>query len=531
MLNKLASTLRNLIVSTIVSVLALIIGIVLVPVYAVFGTVIITLASLAVLYFGYALIKYIKEHRPEKKEKTVKTTKNWRDWVITLTLIGVIVIIVLLLCRGCGKDIGKDVDVLNVGTLNVDVSNVETEHVATQDVEIQDVEVSNVTEQEVVNQTIVEQDVETSNVTEQIVVNQQVTTQTIVEEKKEEPIKEEIPAAPSQPEPPVHTCSVVDTKKTDATCVSEGKVEQVCSCGKVISSTTIAAIGHAWNAGNVTVNATENATGTKTFTCTACGETKSEVIPKLNHECKVVDTITEKATCTTSGKVEQVCSCGKVISSTTTPATGHSWNKGEVTREATENRTGIKTYTCKKCDETKTETIAKLEHVCEIYDEIEIDATCTTKGKIKYICSCGEVLDTETTPKLGHDYEVVSEKGPTATKDGYIKYRCDNCNDAYTETIPAIGEEEDEVTGDAVYLTPSQTYLEAGVVVTVTTTGSTANLEISYDPDVVEYKIVSDKKVTIKWLGTKNGLPAPTAVSIYDVTAMNEESVIDLCSK
>ena len=41
---------------------------------------------------------------------------------------------------------------------------------------------------------------------------------------------------------------------------------------------------HTWDAGKVTKAATEKAEGIKTYTCTVCGETKTEVIPKLKPE-------------------------------------------------------------------------------------------------------------------------------------------------------------------------------------------------------------------------------------------------------
>lgn len=42
-----------------------------------------------------------------------------------------------------------------------------------------------------------------------------------------------------------------------------------------------AALGHSWNDGEVTTPPTETSEGVKTFTCTVCGETKTESIPKL----------------------------------------------------------------------------------------------------------------------------------------------------------------------------------------------------------------------------------------------------------
>ena len=53
-------------------------------------------------------------------------------------------------------------------------------------------------------------------------------------------------------------------------------------CGATIQTGVITALGHAWDAGVITKPATETETGVKTFTCTRCGETKTEVIPKLD---------------------------------------------------------------------------------------------------------------------------------------------------------------------------------------------------------------------------------------------------------
>ena len=43
------------------------------------------------------------------------------------------------------------------------------------------------------------------------------------------------------------------------------------------------------------------------------------------------------------------------------PKNGHDWDGGKITKAATEQATGIKTYTCKACGETKEEVIPKLE--------------------------------------------------------------------------------------------------------------------------------------------------------------------------
>ena len=45
---------------------------------------------------------------------------------------------------------------------------------------------------------------------------------------------------------------------------------------------------HTWNDGEVTTAATCTEKGVKTFTCTACKETKTEEIPALGHDLEVI---------------------------------------------------------------------------------------------------------------------------------------------------------------------------------------------------------------------------------------------------
>ena len=76
------------------------------------------------------------------------------------------------------------------------------------------------------------------------------------------------------------------------------------------------------------------------------------------------------ASCTTEGNVEYyTCSCGKWFAdaaatkeitdktSVAVAATGHKWDDGKVTKEATASEAGAKTFTCSVCGATKTESI------------------------------------------------------------------------------------------------------------------------------------------------------------------------------
>ena len=62
----------------------------------------------------------------------------------------------------------------------------------------------------------------------------------------------------------------------------------------------------------------------------------------------------------------------------------HSWGSGTVTRAATCTQTGIRTYTCSKCGQTKTETIAALGHVWTRTDSTAAGgSTNGTRGGIR----------------------------------------------------------------------------------------------------------------------------------------------------
>ena len=65
------------------------------------------------------------------------------------------------------------------------------------------------------------------------------------------------------------------------TCEEKGEQERVCACGDK-QTKAIDALGHKWNDGVITKEATCAVPGEKTFTCTVCGATKKEEI-KADH--------------------------------------------------------------------------------------------------------------------------------------------------------------------------------------------------------------------------------------------------------
>ena len=78
------------------------------------------------------------------------------------------------------------------------------------------------------------------------------------------------------------------------------------------------------------------------------------------------------ATCTQGGFVKYVCACGSSYNEAVYPALGHDWDSGTVTKEPTATETGIRTYACTRCSETKTESIPVVSvDVTQMFTDVE----------------------------------------------------------------------------------------------------------------------------------------------------------------
>lgn len=75
-----------------------------------------------------------------------------------------------------------------------------------------------------------------------------------------------------------HTHTYTDAI-TAPTCTEQGYTLHMCFCGDSYTDTYVDALGHAWDDGVITVQPTDENAGEKTYTCTRCGSTRTEVIP------------------------------------------------------------------------------------------------------------------------------------------------------------------------------------------------------------------------------------------------------------
>ena len=89
------------------------------------------------------------------------------------------------------------------------------------------------------------------------------------------------PTQPSTTKPtePAHTHSYTSTKVA-ATCTNKGYTLHKCSCGSSYTSDETAALGHSWGNWTVVTQPTTQQEGKQTRTCSRCGATESQSIPK-----------------------------------------------------------------------------------------------------------------------------------------------------------------------------------------------------------------------------------------------------------
>ena len=140
-------------------------------------------------------------------------------------------------------------------------------------------------------------------------------------------------------------CSHENTVNVDAvpaTCTETGYTAGVyCNaCGTYISGhEIIEALGQSLDEGEITKDATCTEAGEKTFTCTVCGATETQVVDAVGHNW-LGWTETKAPTCTTTGVQTGTCSrCGET-KTVEIPTTDHTYVDG----------------TCSVCGATKTET-------------------------------------------------------------------------------------------------------------------------------------------------------------------------------
>lgn len=162
----------------------------------------------------------------------------------------------------------------------------------------------------------------------------------------------------------IHCKSDAVEAKT-ATCTEDGWQEVgVCDvCGDHYSYPTdenkLPATGHTWSEDYVVdKEATCTEAGEKSKHCTIC-DAKEDVqeIPALGHD--FVSKVTKKATCTADGTLTYTCSRCNETKTETIKATGHKWSNWKRATAATVFKPEVQTRKCSACNKSETRNVGK----------------------------------------------------------------------------------------------------------------------------------------------------------------------------
>lgn len=240
-----------------------------------------------------------------------------------------------------------------------------------------------------------------------------------------------------------HVWETEFTTDLEPTCTVAGSKSIHCSlCDAQKDITVIDPLGHNFTTQSVAVEATCGKIGIMTRVCDDCSFCEHSVIPALEHDYKKT---TVAPTCTAKGYDEYVCQradCGHSYRDNFTNVVAHSYGAWETVSEARCEVAGVKKRVCEDCGFTELGSIDALSH--DSLDSLEwnviVAPTCEGKGYQTKTCSkCNNVIASEVTAALTHNYTVTETVAATCTTKGYTVETCDNCGDVrYTNETAAL---------------------------------------------------------------------------------------------
>ncbi len=180
------------------------------------------------------------------------------------------------------------------------------------------------------------------------------TTQAPTEKATEKPTEKQ--TEPETTTQAKHEHSYTSKVTKEPSCTEEGVRTYSCSCGNSYTE-SIPAKGHSFGSYTYNNDATYDADGTETATCSVCGtkDTRTASGTKLVHTHNYASAVTKEPTCTEEGVRTYTCPCGNSYTEVI-PAKGHSYGEYVYNNNATTSADGTKTATCSVCGATDTVT-------------------------------------------------------------------------------------------------------------------------------------------------------------------------------
>ncbi len=257
--------------------------------------------------------------------------------------------------------------------------------------------------------------------------------------------------------------------------------------------------------GKITKEASCTEPGVKTYTCSVCSNTYTEVIPAKGHTEVTIPAV--EATCKSTGLTEgKKCSvCGEVLTrQEVVPMKAHTPKEAVIENEVKATCSSEGSYDsvvyCSVCNTEISRETVKTDKLAHTYVDVVTAPTCTEKGYTTHTCSvCGDSYIDSYTDAKGHTETVREENRVEAScgADGsydLVTY-CSVCGNVLkTEkiTISATGEHNfvTEVEGSRV----PATCITEGKVTMQCGCGATKKITLAIDPNNHE-NVVTDEAV------------------------------------
>ena len=207
---------------------------------------------------------------------------------------------------------------------------------------------------------------------------------------------------------------------------------------------------HVWNDGEITTAATCTQDGVKTFTCTLCGKTRTEVVASSGHVASETFVNNDP-----EGHYHVCSVCGVKTDDTA----AHKFEDGEIIKQPDATTEGLQKTICSVCGYESTKTLPPSSHT-HVFDKEVVDAkylvsdaTCKSKAVYYKSCECGEKgSETFESGELAPHILVKTDRiEPTCTIEGTEAYwTCSVCGKLFSDengangitepvTIPATG--------------------------------------------------------------------------------------------
>lgn len=235
------------------------------------------------------------------------------------------------------------------------------------------------------------------------------------------------------------------TVTKQASCKESGTKHFTCTaCGAAKDETIAKTNSHSWGGYKVTKNPACTTPGTQTRTCSVCGKTETQQINATGHSMGAWSQ-SKAPTCTAAGEEKRSCSkCGH-SETRALKALGHSFSHPTVTKEPTCTESGTETGKCSRCGQEASNSIKATGHKFGAWENVK-EATCKEGGTQKRVCSKCKAEETKATEALGHDFENPTiVKAATISETGLKEGKCKRCGETTSEVIPCSA--QDEATG------------------------------------------------------------------------------------